>query len=101
MSWHGYVNFHDVLLAVHRNACGIGMPSRVLQNVRTAPRFLHEHITAKLQRRLDRAADKLALQAAFHRSINVIASVIPHAQRSVSAPATSGDRRSDREDVQV
>ena len=50
MTWQGYVNYHDVLLALHRVTYGVGMPLAVLEGVPTASHKIHDRVTRKLQR---------------------------------------------------
>lgn len=43
-TWDGYVNFREVLLAVHRIAYGVAIPKEILNAIDTAPRRLHRRI---------------------------------------------------------
>jgi hypothetical protein len=79
MAWHGYVHYHDVLLALHRVHHGVGMPTRILKSIKTASSRVHERITADLQVKLHKVAAKAAVNSAVN-------SYVRAAQRAISSP---------------
>jgi len=59
-AYNGHVYFRELLLALHRNSYGVGMPSRVLDNLETAPHAVRKRLRTKLLHRL------VSLSAAAH-----------------------------------
>lgn len=68
MTWSGYVNYSDVLLALHRVTYGVGMPPLVLAGVASAPAKIHARVTQKLKHEMLRSQASMLMRRAMAAS---------------------------------
>ena len=68
MTWSGYVNYSDVLLALHRVTYGVGMPPLVLAGVASAPAKIHARVTLTLKREMLRSQASMLMRRAMAAS---------------------------------